>query len=230
MKILQSSEIERVEELEKIPDPSRRRFFQLAGGMAGAGLLFAACHPVTKPTDIYLGKGDIALLNFLYVLEQLEADFYTKAVTGAYLGISSNEYLALIDVRDQEIAHREYIKSLLGPTNISKPVITNFSGVNFADRASVLQNASVLEDLVIAGFNGAAGLFTDTAYPLSFLKLVSVEGRHSAYFRDALSHNNFADTTVVDINGLNQSMPPLAVLTTAQQFLTSRFDSSNLPQ
>ncbi len=218
-----------MEELEKIPDPSRRRFFQLAGGMAGAGLLFSACHPVTKPTDIYLGSGDIALLNFLYVLEQMEADFYTKAVTGLYLGISSNEHLALVDVRDQEIGHREYIKSLLGTTNASAPVITNFSNVNFADRTSVLTNASVLEDLVIAGFNGAAGLFTNTSYPLSFLKLVSVEGRHSAYFRDALSHNNFADTTVVDINGLNQSMTPSVVLASAQQFLTSRFDSSNLP-
>ena len=213
---------------DNISIPSRRRFLQLAGGIAGAGLVLSACHQRTGPTDIYVGSGDTALLNFLYVLEQMEADFFTKAVTGAYIGISQLEYLALVDMRDQEIAHREYLQGLLGKDAITA-IVTNFSGVNFADRTSVLTNASVMEDIVSAGYNAAAGRFQDQSFPQSFCKIASVEGRHASYFRDALSHNNFADSTVVDVNGLSQAPAPSVVLTTAQQFLTTRFDSSNLP-
>jgi hypothetical protein len=228
MNILNSPANKQVEEMNKVSDPSRRRFFQLAGGFAGAGILFSACHPTTPPTNLYLGSGDTALLNFLYVLEQMEADFYTKAVTGQYIGITNLEYLALVDVRDQEIGHKEYMQALLG-TNAMAPVVTNFSSVNFADRTSVLTNAAILEDMVLAGFNGASGLFTNTSYPQSFVKIASVEGRHSSYFRDALTHNNFADTSVVGSNGLNQSLTPSTVLASALTYLTTRFDSTNLP-
>ena len=158
----------------------------------------------------------------------MEADFYTKAVTAQYLGISSNEYVALIDVRNQEIGHKEYLQTLLGKDAITG-LVTNFTVVNFSDRTSVLTHAGILEDMVIAGFNGAASLFTNGSYPLSFSKLVSVEGRHAAYFRDSLAHNNFSDATVVDANGLSQSLPPATVLASALQYLTSRFDSTNLP-
>jgi len=228
MKLFNSSGNNRVESSGKVFDPSRRRFFQLAGGIAGTGIILSACHQRTGPTDLYVGSGDTALLNFLYILQQMEADFYTKAVTGQYLNIGNLEYLALIDVRDQEIGHKEFFQTLLGKDAIPA-VVTNFSSVNFADRSSVLQNAAILEDIVLAGFNGAAHLFTNQSYPLAFCKMASVEGRHSAYFRDALTHNSFTDATVVDSNGLNQSLPPATVLATAQQYLTSRFDSSNLP-
>jgi len=230
MKILNSPGSKQVEELDKVSDPSRRRFFQITGGIAGAGILFSACHGTTGPTNSYLGSGDTALLNYLYVLEQLEADFYTKAVAAQYYNMSNLEYLALGDVRDQEIAHKEFIQSLLGKNAIAA-VTTNFSNVNFSDRTSVLTNAAMLEDLVIAGFNGAAGLFSSASLNLVqvFSKLVSVEGRHSAYFRDALTHNTFTDSTVVDSNGLNISSTPLSVLASVQQFLVTQFDSSNLP-
>ncbi len=231
MEILKSPVVNEVEVLDKVKDPSRRHFFKLAGGIAGTGVLLAACHPRSAPTNIYIGSGDTALLNFLYVLEQLEAAFYTQAaaVSSQYYGISHLELLALIDVRDQEIAHKEYLQGLLGKNAITA-VVPNFSTVNFADRTSVLTNAATLEDIVIAGFNAAAGLFTNYSYAQSFTKMVSVEARHSAYFRDALSHNSFTDSTVVDsITGLSITGSPASVLASAQQFLTSRFDSSNLP-
>jgi hypothetical protein len=109
-------------------------------------------------------------------------------------------------------------------------VVPNFSNVNFSDRTSVLTNAAILEDIVLAGFNGAAGLFTNLSFQQSFVKIASVEARHSCYFRDALAHNSFTDATVVGAaDGLGQKLSPATVLTMAQQFLTSRFDSSNLP-
>jgi len=207
---------------------SRRRFLQLAGGITGSGLLLAACQKRGAPTDIYMGSGDTALLNFLYILEQIEAAFYIQAVATPYYGMDHKEQIALTDVRDQEIAHREFLKTLLGNNAVTN-ILPNFTSVTFADRTSVLQSATTIEDMVIAGINGAAGLFQDTSYPIAFSKMVSVEARHSAYFRDILTPNSLSDATVTDVNGLGQAIPPATVLATAGSYTHTRFDSSKLP-
>src|SRR4051812_2031441 len=114
MKIWNTPAEEQVEEMKGGYDVSRRRFFQLAGGIAGAGILFSACKKTSGPTDVYIGSGDTALLNYLYILQQVEAAFYTQAVLTNYYGITESELQLLTDVRDQEIAHREFFKALLG--------------------------------------------------------------------------------------------------------------------
>lgn len=212
--------------MDKVYDVSRRRFFQLAGGLAGAGLLLSACHKTTSPTDIYLGEGDTALLNYLYVLQQVEATFYIQACTTPYYGQTKSEYLLQIDVRDQEIAHMEFFKSLLG-NNAVPNIVTNFSMVTFADRASFLSNAYTLEDLVISGMNGCIHLFNNTDFALEVSKMVTVEARHSAYFRDVLAYNSFSNS--IDANGLDTIGAPSVVFTKAQSYVQTRFDSSKLP-
>ena len=215
-------------EMDKSHDVSRRRFFQLAGGIAGAGVLLSACNR-SGPTDVYIGSGDTALLNYLYILEQVEAAFYTQAVTTNYYGITASELQLLTDVRDQEIAHREFLKTLLGTSAIPAINIA-FKGVTFADRTSFLTNAAQLEDLVVSGMNGAAPLFTDTDYVTSVSKMVTVEARHSAYFRDVYSYNSFADSTVINSNGLDQNNTPSYVLGMAENnYILTRFDSRLLP-
>jgi rubrerythrin len=208
-------------------DVSRRRFFQLAGGLAGAGLLLSSCHKRTGPSDTYIGSGDTALLNYLYILEQLEAAFYTQAFATPYYGMSTSELQLLQDVRDQEIAHREFFKRYLVKEAI--PAISpNFSAVTFADRTSVLTYAIIFEDMVISAYNGAAHLFTNTDLAISLSKMVTVEARHSAYFRDILGYNSFADT-VIDANGLGQAGSPSDVLAMAEVYIHTHFDSSKLP-
>jgi len=210
-------------------DVSRRRFFQLAGGIAGAGILLSACHPRSGPTDTYIGSGDTALLNYLYILQQVEAAFYTQAVATNYYGITASELQLLTDIRDQEIAHREFFKALLGADAV--PAInTAFHGVTFADRTSFLSNAAQLEDLVVSGFNGASFHFSNSDYARQFSKIVTVEARHSAYARDLLTYNSFADGTVVSGSGLDQSNAPANVLAIAEKnYILTRFDSSKLP-
>ena len=217
------------EEMDKGFSQSRRGFLKLAGGIAGAGVLLSACHPTSPPTNIYLGSGDTALLNFLYILEQIEAAFYTQAVATPYYGLSDLESLCLSDVRDQEIAHMEFLKTLLGKNAITA-IKPNFGSVTFADRTSVLTSAAAIEDMVIAGINGAAGLFKDQSYPTAFCKMVSVEARHSAYFRDILTPNSFSDNVVTDTDGLGQALSPATVLASAGAYSHTLFDSSNLPK
>ncbi len=219
---------EQVEEMDKVSDVSRRRFFQLAGGIAGAGLFLAACKARTKPSDTYLGSGDIGLLNFIYVIQQLESSFYTQAVATPYYGLSVIESQLLTDVRDQEIAHTEFMKGLLGNNAVTN-ISVNFSAVTFADRTSTLKYAAIIEDLAVSAINGSAHLFSDNQYVFALSKMVSVEARHSAYFRDLASNGSFADSTAVDNYGLDLAGTPATVFASATAYLHTNFDSSKLP-
>lgn len=228
MKIGNTPADEQVEEMGKGYDVSRRRFFQLAGGIAGAGVLLSACHR-TGPTDVYIGSGDTALLNYIYILQQVEAAFYIQAVTTNYYSMSRDELILFTDMRDQEVAHREYLKFLLG-TNAIAPINIAFSSVTFADRASVLTSGAQLEDLVVSGLIGAVPLFSNLEYIRTFAKMVSVEARHSAYLRDVHQYNTFADTTVVGANGIGSSASPSSILETVRsKYILTRFDTSKLP-
>jgi rubrerythrin len=227
MKIKNAPGNQQAEEMDKVFDISRRRFFQLAGGIAGAGLLLStSCNKRSGPTDVYIGEGDIALLNFLYILEQVEADFYIQAVTTPYYGLTLSESVLLTDVRDQEIAHREFFKTLLAKAAIPS-ITTKFPPVTFADRTSVLTHAYALEDLVISGYNAAACLFTNKDYALAVSKMVTVEARHSAYFLNLTDRSNI-DVTI-DSNGLDAATSPAVVLDTMGMYIETRFDSSKLP-
>jgi hypothetical protein len=228
MEIKKAPANEQVKEMDKGYDVSRRRFFQLAGGIAGAGLLLSACRTTTRTSDVYLGSGDIALLNYLYILQQVEAAFYTQAFATPYYGQTNDDYQLWQDVRDQEIAHREFFKKLLGTQAIPN-IVTNFSMVTFADRGSVVSYAVLIEDMVISAMNGAVRLFQNTDYVLTLNKLVSVEARHSAYFRNINTYNSFASATAVEGNGLDLSATPATILAQAQTYIQTRFDASKLP-
>ena len=228
MSINKSPGNSQAEELDQVFDVSRRRFFQLAGGIAGAGLILSACTKRTVGSDIYLGEGDVALLNLAYILQQLEATFYTQAVATPYYGLTASEAQLLSDMRDQEIAHREFFKTLLG-TNAIPNIVTNFSMVTFAERGSTLGQGFILEDLVISAFNGMVHLFQNSDYALAVSRIVTVEARHSAYFRDLYSLNSFADTTALDANGLDAAVSPAVALTKAKTYIQSTFDSTKLP-
>ena len=75
-------------------------------------------------------------------LEQLEAAFYTQVVTNGSFTTNFNaleqEYIK--DVRDHEVAHREFFKAALG-SNAIQSLEVNFSSIDFGNRNSVLTTA-----------------------------------------------------------------------------------------
>jgi hypothetical protein len=216
-----------VEEMDKVSDVSRRRFFQLAGGIAGAGLVLSACRR-TPSSDVYVGAGDIGLLNYLYVIKQVTAAFWAQAVVTPYYGITKSESDLQPDLRDQEVAHREFLKTMLGKQNLGT-VVPIMSAVIFADKTSFLNNAIILEDLNTAAYNGAVGLFTDTSYVSVIAKMASVDARHAAYVRNILTANALGDGAAVGTNGLNQTITPQAGMTAIGTYLQTKFDTSKLP-
>lgn len=209
----------------------RRKFLGYVAGTASVVTILAACdknNDTMSNGGVNLGSGDTGILNYAYALEQLEAAFYTQVVLTPYSGLSGDELSLLTDIRDHEIAHREFFKAALGSGAIQNLEV-NFSAIDFSSRDSVLGTAKTFEDLGVSAYNGAGQLLTDANFLLMAGKIVSVEARHAAYIRDLISTNSFADSTVVNSNGLDLANPPSVVLTAASAFIKTKLDASNLP-
>lgn len=232
MLTMNSSEKEGLVDNDKIIAPlSRRKFLGYAGAATGLMAGLAACSKDNTPsvnTGVDLLGGDFGILNYAYALEQLEAAFYTKVIASPYANITADETARLTEIRDHEIAHREFFKNALGAKAIIALEV-DFSTINFASRDSVLGTAKAFEDLGVSAYNGAGKLITDPAYLVLAGKIVSVEARHAAYIRDLISNGSFADNTVIDVNGLDKSRTPLEVLAIAKTYIKTQINASNLP-
>lgn len=210
----------------------RRSFLRFAGaGVAAAGALsMAACKKDKTPqmtNGIDLGaKGDLAILNYAYALEQLEAAFYINVAAHMYTGASADEIALLTDIRDHEVAHREFFKTALG-TNAIKALTPNFSKIDFSSRASVLAAAQAFEDTGVSAYNGAGYLIQSTDYLLLAGKIVSVEARHASYIRNLLNPGSFADGTILDANGMDKQQSIPQVLAIANTFLSTKVSATN---
>jgi hypothetical protein len=236
MKNLQQTEQEVLQEKSSIFNASlqRRSFLQFAGaGMAGMALVAAGCKKdrafSSVDGGVNLGSGDIGILNYAYALEQLEAAFYLQVIKTPYSGISTAEMALLTDIRDHEVAHREFFKNALGTAAIPGLEV-NFSKIDFSSRDSVLGTAKAFEDLGVSAYNGAGSLIKSADYLLLAGKIVSVEARHAALIRDLIKNGSFANEEVVDVkNALDTSRKPAAVLAIAGAYIKTTINASNLP-
>lgn len=207
----------------------RRSFLQYAGaGAATVALVAAGCKKDRTIEGVYLGSGDIGILNYAYALEQLEAAFYVQVVATPFSGITATETLFLGDIRDHEVAHREFFKNALGGQAIPALEV-DFSTIDFGSRDSVLGAAKAFEDLGVSAYNGAGYLIKDAGYLTLAGKIVSVEARHAALIRDLISNGSFADNTVLDANALDTSRMPAEVLAMAGTYIRTQINASDLP-
>ncbi len=212
----------------------RRSFLQYAGaGVAAATLVMAGCKESNITTldtheGVDLGSGDFGILNYAYALEQLEAAFYIQVVKTPYAGISSRETNYFHDICQHEVAHREFFKNALG-TNAIPALEVDFSTIDFASRDSVLATSKAFEDLGVSAYNGAGQLLESADYLLLAGKIVSVEARHAAYIRDIIQCGTFANSEVVNENGLDTVRMPSEVLAIAGTFIKTQINASNLP-
>ncbi|HEY4133381.1 MAG TPA: ferritin-like domain-containing protein [Gemmatimonadaceae bacterium] len=226
--------IERPEQLMKV---STRRDFLKVLGVGGAIVflpaVFAACdddsstNPITGSSLSLNLSTDTGILNYAYALEQLEAAFYTAVVAGAaFSGYTAEQQEVLADIRNHEVIHREFFKAALGsnaiPTlNLSSTVVAS----TMTNIATILKNAEMFEDLGVSAYNGAGKYLASADYLTVAGKIVSVEARHAATIRDmreALTSGaptavdgagtRFADSTVINAQGLDVKLEPSAVL------------------
>ncbi|HEU6450828.1 MAG TPA: ferritin-like domain-containing protein [Gemmatimonadaceae bacterium] len=179
---------------------------------------------------VHLGSGDVGILNYALALEQLEAEFYTRAVDAKPSGLDADAMNILDDLRKHETVHREFFFTALGKNAIPR-LHFDFSSVDFDKGDSVLEAARKIEDLGVAAFNGAGQLLTNPDFLALAGKIVSVEARHAAAIRDLLEPKtaSFAGDDVVDANGREGARLPSEVLPLAAPFFKETIDASQLP-
>ena len=213
------------------------KFFGASAAIVTIGATVASCKKddmAANDTGVDLGSGDVGILNYAYALEQLEAAFYTQVVATPYGSISALELEYMTDIRNHEVAHREFFKAALtaaAPTMIIPGLEVDFSSIDFTSRTSVLNTAKAFEDLGVTAYNGAGQLISTTGNGPTYLglagKIVSVEARHAALIADLLSNGSFAAT--VDTNGLDMARTPAQVLAIAGTYIKTKINASNLP-
>ena len=231
---------------------STRRGFLKVLGVGGSIVLlpslFTACddsdNSVTGPggSAALNLTTDVGILNYAFALEQLEAAFYTAVVaSAAFAGMTAEQKEVMTDLRNHEVAHREFLRAVLGSSAIGDLTLsTTAVATATASTASILKNAEAFEDLGVSAYNGAGKYLQDANNLLVAGKIVSVEARHAAAIRDLReglslagtpAGTRFAGDDVVSAQGLDVKLEPAGVLArvAATGLVTSSLSISTSP-
>jgi hypothetical protein len=206
---------------------TRRRFLGMlgvAGSIVFLPSVFTACNdndgitdPTLDPANYTLDlRSDTGILNYAYALEQLEAAFYTAALTSpGYTALSANEQEVIQDLQKHEVIHREFLKQLLGTAAIPSIAFNTTTVATLtSSRDQLLRTSQRLEDTGVSAYNGAGKYLSQAANLLVAGKIVSVEARHAAAIRDIRDTTGvlFAGNDVVNAAGLDVKSEPRIVL------------------
>jgi hypothetical protein len=207
---------------------TRRRFLgllALGGSIMMLPAVFTACGDDDSITDPFIDpsryridlSNDTGIFNYAYALEQVEAAFYTAALSSAgFAALSAAEKEVFQDLQKHEVIHREFFRQVLGTAAL--PDIgfnTTTVGNLMANRDVLLSTSQLLEDTGVSAYNGAGKYLASAANLLVAGKIVSVEARHAAAIRDIRDGTTglkFAGDDVVDAQGLDVKAEPDAVL------------------
>lgn len=218
------------------PDNSRRHFFKWAAGAAasitamGVDLHNGMLSQAFAQAGVDAGAGDFGIFNVVYIMEQIESTFYTTVLAHPYRGMSAYEEQILTGIRNNEVTHRELVRTTLGAAALPELPI-RLDRVNFANRQSVLTTAKMFEDLGTSAFNGA-GPYLQSPFNLALAgQLVSVEARQAALLRDMLAPYSraFAGDDVVNRQGLEVARVPSQIIPKQQMFVGTAISASQLP-
>jgi hypothetical protein len=166
------------------PETGRTRAQALRAAIAGGALVGAgALAGGWAGPDATAGRPspaqDARILNFLLVLEELQAAFYAAALRGADL---TGDLLRFArTVAPQEREHVALLRKLLGSEVRPTP---RFGVEQATSNAARFQGAAIeLEETVAAAYIGQGASLTRDAMR-DATRIVAVEARHAAWIRD----------------------------------------------
>ncbi|HXH88821.1 MAG TPA: ferritin-like domain-containing protein [Gaiellaceae bacterium] len=167
------------EALEEIAGSTRTAFLKKAafgGGTLALGGLFAGGFPALAKAQS--PAQDAQILNFALLLEYLEADYYTQAVSKGGLSGEALRFAKVVGAHER--AHVAFLKNALGAAARAKPEF-NFMGAT-ETQVKFLATAIVFEDTGVGAYNGAGPMLTKPVLAAA-ATIVGVEGEHAGWVR-----------------------------------------------
>ena len=143
-----------------------------AGGGGAAAFLLAPGSPASAAQDA-------RILNFVLLLEEVEAGFYSDALSRGALRGELETYASTVAAHERE--HVKFIRTALGAKARRRPRLDFGNATASAKR--FVAAAVALEDNSVAAYNGQAGNLS-AATLAAAARIVSVEARHAAWIRD----------------------------------------------
>ncbi|MVM36261.1 twin-arginine translocation signal domain-containing protein [Spirosoma sp. HMF4905] len=219
----------------------RRSFLRAVGAAAVTGGILTACSTADVQVSpngaragsagdvITLPGGDLGILNYAFILEQIEARFYELVLANPYEGMTALEMQLFQDLRNHEVTHRAFYRTALMSAGI--PDLTlDFSSIYFRQRTDVLEAARMFAEIGTAAYNGGGKYLTDPENLTVAGKIVSVEARHVSIIREMeyMNQTAFSGDNIV-IDGLFIKKEPSEVLPMAQKYIRETIDARNLP-
>lgn len=150
----------------------------LAGGAALAGWIprFATSAPSRAQ--------DVRILNFLLLLEHLQAGFYAKAVEDGALEGELAQFARVVG--EHERAHVALLTQRLGDDARGAPTFD--FGDATRETGAFARTALELEEMGAAAYVGQGANLTKRSMTAA-LRIVAVEARHTAWIRDFIGEN-----------------------------------------
>jgi hypothetical protein len=202
---------------------SRRNFLKTAGwataaisaaGIGGFGVASKYAGAQDAPYKTYEGLGDAAILQFAYLLEQLEATFYS---VGADSGLFDEYTVAQIAaIRDHEYAHAEALAATLGQLGAEVPAIPEFTFPEdaTADAATFLNYAATLEPVGIGAYQGAAPALESPDILAAAISIHNAECQHRCAINVLLGvdpPNDVAVEEALPIGAVQEAVAPFGI-------------------
>ncbi|KAF2747323.1 hypothetical protein M011DRAFT_443875 [Sporormia fimetaria CBS 119925] len=174
------------------------------------------------------GLTDVDILQFALTAEHLESAFYrlgfAKFPQSDFLALGLNEaqILELTKVGETEAEHVSTLLSAIAGAGAIpvEPCEYNFDAA-FADAATMVATARILEAVGVSAYLGAAPLVTSPDVLAAAASIVTVEARHSALIR-------VLSGAAAVPSAFDTALGPRAVFTLAAQFIRSCPEGSNL--
>ena len=161
----------------------------VAGGAFAAGGLVVAGLP-NLASSAPSPAQDVRVLNFVLLLEYVEAAFYAEARAKGALRGELREFAEVVGGHEQQ--HLAFLKKTLGSKARARPTLA--FGKATTDSDAFVAGALALEDTGVAAYNGQATNLTAGALSAA-ARIVSVEARHAAWIRSIAGKTPAADAT-----------------------------------
>jgi hypothetical protein len=178
----------------------------MLGSTLIGGVEKAAAQAATASSPSPAAVTDADVINFALNLEYLEAEFYTKAVTGKTLvqaglipssaetgpttggtqiNFSTAPQIKMIaeQIMQDEQEHVKFLRSALGSGAVKKPTINLNAAGGFTNYKQFLELARDFEDVGVSAYAGAAPLIKNATYLAAAARILATEAEHSGNIR-----------------------------------------------